>query len=239
MRWLKLAVIVTFLLLIPANAQPVKVESISNYNMIIEVNGDVVHVKNNITLKNLINKPIVPGIGEIRLQKVSPQKIGFISIPFTKEVKPVKVENLKGYKSDGDKIEVKVEDKKDYTIIHYEIWYPIEPGKELTFVIEYDSSDLIEKGLLFKTLKVPVGADLDVERLKLEIKSDWKITYTDPEMSSYWEASIPAGSIAFFTAELSILPLPKTPFSSYIMFWTAIIVLVVLLALVVRKRGKT
>lgn len=65
-----------------ANAQ--KVEEISDFKVNVYLNSKA-HVRYDITIKNLIDKPVVPGIGEIRLQKMQPVKLGFLSIPFTEQ----------------------------------------------------------------------------------------------------------------------------------------------------------
>jgi|Deesub1362B_J571_1020462.scaffolds.fasta_scaffold05571_2 hypothetical protein len=220
--------------IIPSSSQPIKVEEISKYSMEVTVT-DSAHVRNEITLRNLIDKPLVPGIGEIRLQKVHPVKLFIFYIPFTEEREPVEVSEVKAY-SGKTIINTRVEQNSEYTSIYYEIWHPIEPGKEYTFTIEFDA-DIVEKGLLFKTIKIPVGSDVDIRDLKIDVYSDWKLTYAEPKMDGSWSAAIPANHIAFFTAEFSILPLPELPVQGYILFWTLVIVLMVLVAIPIwRKR---
>lgn len=158
-----------------SSSQPIKVEEISDYKIYINITSDSdVEVKNEITLRNLIDKPLVPGIGEIRLQKSHPMKVGFISVPFTEVKEKVKVKDVRGY-SGKTNINVRVEDEGDYTSIFYEIWQPIEPKGEYKFIIEY-SADLIERGIFFKTLKMPVGSDVDIRNLEIFVNSDWRLT---------------------------------------------------------------
>ena len=220
------------LFVIPASAQ--KVEEISNLKIAVTLH-DTAHVRYEITLKNLIDNPVVPGIGEIRLQKVHPVKIGPISVPFTERREPVKISNLKVY-SGNRNFKATVEERGDYTAIVYEIWYPIEPGKSLNFTVEYDA-DIVEGGLLFKSITIPVGADTDVRKLEIGINSDWHLCYADPKPSNnLWTGSLPAGGITFYTAEFSILPLPLLPIRGYIVFWGSLLTIAIIAVLAGLRR---
>ncbi len=229
-------VIIALLLILPT-VQAQKVEEISSFRITVDVDADTLaHVRYDITLKNLIDKPVVPGIGEIRLQKAEPVKVGFISIPFTEERKPVKVFDAKAY-SENRNFKVTVEEKEDYTLIVYEIWYPIEPKGELNFTVEY-KADIVDSGLLFKSVTIPVGTDTDIRNLEITVNSDWKLTYAEPpaENSPMWKANLPAGSIAFFTAEFSLLPLPTLPVRGYVVFWGALLVVAFVVLLLGLRR---
>ncbi|WP_202318556.1 hypothetical protein [Archaeoglobus neptunius] len=231
----KLAVLLLVLIAIPA-VQASSVEEISNFKITVKIDGTA-HVRYDITIKNLIDKPVVPGIGEIRLQKVQPLKIGFLSLPFTEERVPVKVRNLKVY-SEGKEFKSSVEDRGDYTTIVYEIWYPIEPHKSLNFTVEYDA-DIVDSGILFKSVTIPVGADTNIRKLEINVDSSWKLCYTEPKSSGsnpLWTGSIPAGGIAFYTAEFSILPLPMLPVRGYIAFWGTLLFLFAISAIAGLKR---
>jgi len=61
------------------------VEEITNYNMTVDLTKNPAHITNVITIQNLVKYPLVPGIGELRLQKEESKKILIIPIPFTKE----------------------------------------------------------------------------------------------------------------------------------------------------------
>ncbi len=230
----RFALIIVLILLISPTVSAQKVEEISNLKINVDLNGNA-HVRYDITLKNLIDKPVVPGIGEIRLQKVHPIKLGPLPIPFTEERTPIKVENLKIFS--GNRVfKATVETKKDYTAIVYEIWYPIDPGKTLNFTVEYDA-DIVDAGLLFKSVTIPVGADMDIRKLEIRVNSDWHLCYADPKPSDdSWQGSLPAGGIAFYTAEFSVLPLPLLPIRGYIVFWGALLTIAVIAAIIgIRK----
>jgi hypothetical protein len=225
-----------FLSVPPSLAQPVKVEEISKLKVYVFV-GETAHVKADMTIKNLASSPLVPGIGEIRLQKKQPSKIWIFSIPATERREPVNVLNVKAYS--GDKIfKTYVEKKDDYTVIYYEVWYPIQPGKTINLTIEYDA-DLVEKGILFKTITLPIGADVDIKDLEIVVNSDWHLCFADPPMEGSWKAQLPANHLTFFTAEFSVIPLPQLPVRGYILFWGSVLLLLSLLivGVVIKKRG--
>lgn len=217
-----------------SNAVIIKVVEISNYRM--TVNADSGHVKCEITIKNLVNNPVVPGIGELRLQKQEPKKLLIFPIPNTNIAKAVNVSNVKAY-SGKTSIPVKVIYKKDYTVIQYEIWTPIEPKGSYTFTIEFDAPELIDRGILFKSITIPVGADVDIANLELKPISSWHLCYANPKINSdRWIARIPADHIAFFTVEFSMLPLPMLPIRGYIAFWGILILAIIIIAVVIRLK---
>ncbi|WP_456473806.1 hypothetical protein [Candidatus Pyrohabitans sp.] len=215
-----------------SDAQFVKVIAISNYTIEVDA-GESVHVKNTITLRNLINSPIVPGMGELRLQKRSPVKVLFFSIPFTEKKSAVEVENVKAYTRDGKKIPVNVKDEGDYTTLVYELWYPVEPGEEITFVVEYSSADLAEGGILFRDVSIPVGSDIEVENVAVVFNSEWKTVY-----KQMGPDKLPAGGMTFYRAEFSPLPLPQLGMKWSLLFWSIILLLSVVVLIYLRKRQK-
>ncbi|MDI9609885.1 MAG: hypothetical protein QXQ38_06945 [Archaeoglobaceae archaeon] len=216
------------LILLIASASAQKVEEITNLNLTVLVDNKA-HFKYEFTIKNLIDKPLVPGISEMRLQKVEPINFLIVPIPFTEHRSAVKVDNLRAY-SGNMNFKTSFEEKEDYSIIYYEIWYPIEPYSEMRLVLEFDA-DLVDQGILFKSVTVPVGGDVDIRNINLDIRSDWKTCYIEPKELK----SIPAGHLAFITAEFSLLPLPMLPIRGYILFW-GFVILVLGIAVVFRRK---
>jgi hypothetical protein len=231
-----MVLIAIMFLVSPASAVIVKVEKITNFNMTFNVDSG--HVKCDITIKNLVNNPIVPGIGEIRLQKQEQKKIIVFPVPNTVVLKSVNVSNVRAYSGNAH-LPVKIIHRKNYTVIEYEIWKPIEPGKTYTFTLEFNAPSLIDRGIFFKSVTIPVGSDVDICKLEIHPVSSWHLTYSYPEMkNSMWVASIPASHIVFFTAEYSLIPMPTLPVRGYIVFWGALIVMMVAFV-VIKKRQKT
>jgi hypothetical protein len=215
-RWgmtLVVGVICLILMTGAAQAQTIDVETISHYDVEVTL-GDTVHQKTMVTLKNVIDKPVVPGIGEFRLQTFSPSQIFFFSIPGTSAPKPVEVENLRAITSDGKLLMSHVTEGDDYTTIRYEIWYPIQPGEEMSYILEFDSSDLAQKGVLFTNIAIPVASDLPIEDYSVTFSSDQNLVYKDGTTGT-----LPRGEIVFANAEFSPLPLPETGFSWSVVLW--------------------
>lgn len=217
------------------------VMKISNFTVVIDVDRNPQHILYNITLENMVDYPLVPGIVELRLQKQEPKKLLIIPIPFQKEIKPVKVENLKGYYSlDGVNwipMKTYVEYYNNYSVIKYEIWEPIEKRGNITVSLEYDAH-ILEDGILFKTLSLPVGSNIDIEYLNVRfITNRYSETYQHPPGDTF---KVPKNTLLMINAEFSILPLPKLPTYGYLLFWLSIFVLLFLVLIyeVVRSYGK-
>lgn len=198
------------------------VEKISNYSIIVDVDKNPAHVKDTITIQNLVDYPLVPGIGELRLQKQGPKKLGILPIPFTKETQPIKVQNLKGYYALGDgkttSMKTYVKYYKNYTVIYYEIWEPIKERGNITIIIEYDA-DVVDNGILFKTVSIPVGCDRDVDNLNIKFNSENTQTYQEPQGNNF---KVPKNTLFIVNSEFSVLPLPKLPTYGYILLWLTI-----------------
>ncbi|ADC68951.1 conserved hypothetical protein [Methanocaldococcus sp. FS406-22] len=215
------------------------VEEITNYNMTVDLTKNPAHITNIITIQNLVKYPLVPGIGELRLQKEEPKKILFIPIPFTGEKKPIKIENLKGYYIIGHQkypMNVSVSYKDTYSVIEYQIWDPIDSGKNITLIIEYDA-DIVDNGILFKTVSIPVGCDLNIRKFNINFISPYHLTYQEPDGNGF---QIPKNTLFIVKAEFSILPLPKLPTYGYVLFWLSILSVLVIIFVYteLRRRNK-
>lgn len=226
-----LAISIASIPLAHAAGQPlVVVEVFSEDRVHLDI-GDTTHVTRTLVIKNEIDKPIVPGIITIVLQKQTPEKIGPVAIPFTSVVKPLKVMNVKARMGDGAEIkDVKVTETENSTIIQYGAWVPIEPKQTLTVILEYDSPDIVEKGLLFSTLQYPfTSSSIPVEKAIIEtsIKSG-HITYSSEKPTingnTYVYENSSLGMNSWGVAlEYSILPLPLLPISGSTLLWGIIL----------------
>ena len=221
---MRFLILLLILLLAPA-AQGAVLE-ISDMKITVHV-AEKAHFKYEITLRNLIDKPLVSGVSELRLQKVENPNFLIFPIPIGERRGEVDVENLKAY-SGNMNFKSYYEKCEDYSSIYYEIWYPIEPFGERTVVVEFDA-DIVEKGLLFKSITFPVGSDIEVKNLQISISSDWNLCYREGD-TKY----ISNNHITFFTVEFSMLPFPLLPSRGYVLFWGTVLALGLIILLVIR-----
>ena len=199
------------------------VEKISEYSITVNVDENPTYIKDTITIQNLVDYPLVPGIGELRLQKQGPKKLGIIPIPFTKENTPIEVQNLKGYYSLGGGKNVPMDTHviyyENYSTIYYEIWEPIEKKGNITIIVEYNA-DVVDNGILFKTVSIPVGCDMDVDNLNIKFNSKNSQTYQEPQGNNF---RVPKNTLFIVNSEFSVLPLPELPTYGYVLLWLTIL----------------
>jgi len=195
--------------------------------------GKNTHVTRTLTIQNMINRSVVPGVITLMLQKETPSKIGPISIPFTTIIKPVNVTNVKARMGDGSAInDIKVIEANDSTVIQYGAWVPIEPYQSLTIILEYDSPDIVENGLLFSTVQYPfTSSSIPVEKAVIEADvNNGHITYSSEKPlvqgdTYVWEKSQLGMDSWGVTLEYSILPLPLLPISGGTLLWGLILLI--------------
>jgi hypothetical protein len=199
------------------------VEKISEYSITVNVDENPTYIKDTITIQNLVDYPLVPGIGELRLQKQGPKKLGIIPIPFTKENTPIEVQNLKGYYSLGGGKNVPMDTHviyyENYSTIYYEIWEPIEKKGNITIIVEYNA-DVVDNGILFKTVSIPIGCDMDVDNLNIKFNSKNSQTYQEPQGNNF---RVPKNTLFIVNSEFSVLPLPELPTYGYVLLWLTIL----------------
>lgn len=214
------------------------VTKISDYNMTVSVDSNPSHVVNKITIQNLVKYPLVLGIGELRLQKQASKKLWIIPIPFTESNEPIKVKNLKGYYYyNGNKTNINTSVKyfDNYSVIYYEIWEPIDPKSNITIIIEYGAEDIVDKGLLFKTVSIPIGCDMDIDNFNINFKSSEYETYQEPAHTK--NIYVPKNTLCTVNAEFSILPFPELPTYGYVLFWLTILTILVLIFIYYEIKG--
>ncbi|AEH06955.1 hypothetical protein [Methanothermococcus okinawensis] len=239
----KIGLVFSLLLLSTLSYSYADVEKITNYTMDVNVNnGAQANIKNTFVIKNLVSYPLVPGIGELRLQEQGPKKILIVPIPFTKEVKSIDVSHLKGYYKIGNgkltpmKLYVKNNNGANFTTICYEIWEPIDKHSNVTVYLTYDA-DIVDNGILFKTVSLPIGCDMDIDNLNIKFDSPYHLTYLKPEGNNF---KVPKNTLFIVNAEFSVLPLPKLPTYGYVIFWLIILVvlIIIFIYLEIRRMGK-
>lgn len=226
---------------LPAYAsQPlVVVESFNEDNIHLDI-GDITHVTRTLVIQNHIDKPVVPGDITIALQRKAPQSIGPIALPFTDTVKPLNVTNVTARLGDGTPItDINISQTENATIIRYGAWAPIEANGTLTVILEYDTTDIVDKGLLFNTVEYPFSSSnvpTDKAIIEMSVKNGHATYFSEQPKSTgatyVWENDqVDASSPWSVSMEYSVLPMPLLPFSSGMLFWG--ILLLICLAWVV------
>ncbi len=227
------AVFLAYIPAVHAASQPLVVVEVFKEDKVRLDLGDVTHVTRTLTIQNEINRSIVPGIITLTLQKESPSKLGPISLPFTSSVKAVNVTNVTARLGDGTAIsDVKVSEVNDSTVIQYGAWVPIDAGQTLTVILEYDSPDIVEKGLFFNTVQYPfTSSSIPVENAVIEANAgNGHITYSSETPTSngnpvVWERSQLGMDPWAVSFEYSILPLPMLPINGGMLIWGIILLI--------------
>ena len=165
---------------LPVHAsQPlVVVESFKEDKVHLDI-GDTTHVTRTLVIQNHINNSVVPGHITISLQKMSPQRIGPISLPFTDTLKPFTVTNVTAMFGDGTSItDINVTQTDNATIIQCGAWVPIEANGTLTVVLSYNSPDIVDKGIFFNTVEYPFStSSIPTDKAIIEATINGHATY--------------------------------------------------------------
>lgn len=234
-------VVCLLMAMLPAQAsQPlVVVESFKEDKVHLDI-GDTTHVTRTLVIQNHIDKPVVPGQITIALQKMSPQKIGPVALPFTNTIKPLSVANVTARLGDGSTItDINVTQAENATFIRYGAWAPIEANGTLTVILEYDSPDIVDQGILFSTVEYPFSSSnvpTDKAIIEVAVKNGHATYLSEQPVSSdgvyTWENDhVDQSNLWSVNMEYSVLPIPLMPFSSGMIFWG--IILLICLAWVV------
>lgn len=214
---------------LPAYAsQPlVVVESFNEDNVHLDI-GNIAHVTRTLVIQNHIDKPVVPGQISIALQKKAPQSIGPIALPFTDSLMPLNVTNVTARLGDGTPItDINISQTENATVIRYGAWEPIDANGTMTVILEYDSPDIIDKGLLFNTIQYPFSSSnvpTDKAIIQISLKDGHATYFSESPKSTgatyVWENDhVDTSNPWSVSMEYSVLPLPLLPFSSSTIFW--------------------
>ncbi|MCQ1535047.1 hypothetical protein FTO70_04965 [Methanosarcina sp. KYL-1] len=197
------------------------VEVWDHYNVTIRTDSETARIIEELTIKNVIDKPVVPGYGYISLSRdQGPTYLG-LSLPFNKEEpKALKVRDVSARLDDGSLItDVLVTEEEDGTTVRYGFWTPIMPGQSRTIIIEYTSDDIVDKGLLFDRISYtvqPSSIPIENARIQADLGGDRHISYSSVPPASVgdrvtWERSGLKNEAWQLDFEYSALPLPHSP----------------------------
>ncbi len=214
------------------------VEVFSDYDTVLKVTSDsTLEISKNLTLKNVYDVGIVPGQIEFKIAKGTEGSIGNID-----------VDNVRAVDRFGTEIKHQVRTTKDYTVIVLDVYYPLLPGFEYKFNLEYQL--LYEPGgIFFKSLQIPLReSTIPIEKgtFTVQLPESYHFTYVDSdseeggeinENKATWNIkdNVP-NSIIF---EYSYLPIQIGSFQGSYVFWVSVnLLLLLFLVYEVRKEIK-
>lgn len=230
---LKMFCILIFLvLLIGSCTGETVVEVFDQYYVNITLAGDNSHVQESISIKNVIDKPIVPGYAYSTLKGSSQKNILGIPIP-GKKTHPVEIKNVEVTFNGNRLHDVLVTRTDDSTIIRYGLWFPISPGERVTVDLEYDSADFIDRGILFTHGYYPIAANIPINKavINLDLQDGSHVTYSNskPDTTNNlatWTMKSLGTDEWLLKYEYSKLPLPTSPIRWSLMFWLFMLAIV-------------
>jgi hypothetical protein len=201
-----------------ANAGTV-VEVWDHYNVTIKVDSATARITEELTIKNVIDKPVVPGYGYISLSKE--ESSGFFGLPFSSKgaARGLDVRDI-SVKQGGSQItDVLVKEEGNVTTIRYGFWTPVMPGESRTIIIEYTTDDIIEKGLLFDHITYtvqPSSIPIENSSIRVDLGDNRHVSYSSypPESTGdmvTWERSSLKDEAWILDFEYSFLPIPCSP----------------------------
>lgn len=193
------------------------VEVFDHYDVKITLDESNSHIKETITIMNVIDKPIVPGYVYANLKTTSQSKLLGIPVSGIKE-RPIDVSNII-VTFDGNRInDVQVSQTNETTTIRYGVWFPISPGEGRTIVVEYDSPDFIDKGILFNQGYYPMAANIPINyaQVTLEVADGKHVTYSNAKANKSnglisWSEESLGTEQWLLKYEVSSIPLPLSP----------------------------
>ncbi len=214
---------------IPANGE-ILVEVWEHYNVTLNVHSESTHVTEELTIRNVIDKTVVPGYGYITLSTESKSRFLGLTIPFTGNTQAMEISDVSAKLDDGTIInDVEVSTTENETTIKYGFWIPIMPGESRTITIEYTTDDIVEDGLVFDQVTYSIQpSSIPIENARMEANIDGKhLSYSNyPALSVddtiVWTNNNIDNNTWEVNFEYGALPFPKLPFKWSLIFWVMI-----------------
>jgi hypothetical protein len=205
------------------------VEVYDHYNVSITLDKDKAHIKETITIKNVISKSIVPGYVDKTLIRSSQNKLLFIPLPGKKDCS-IDVENVVVSFGTSRITDVQVTQTDKSTTIRYGLWFPISPGESQTVVLEYDYLDFADPGILFTQGYYPMAANIPINNahIDLDLPTGSHVTYSNARKSTSqdlisWSKESLGTDPWLLKFEYSSIPLPTSPIRWSLLLWIFIL----------------
>lgn len=147
------------------------VEVFSKYDTIMTIDSnDLIYVNKSLTLKNVYEVGIVPGQIEFKIGRGTQGSVSSIDVL-----------NVSAYDRFGNEIRSQVRQTQGFSIIILDVYYPLLPGFEyefnLNYVLSYNPS-----GIFFKSLSIPLReSTIPIEKgiFQVNLPNNYYFTYID------------------------------------------------------------
>jgi len=194
------------------------VEVFSNYDtkLIVDTENNFININKTLVLKNVYDVGIVPGQIEFKIAK-----------GVDGSVDNLQVINVSAYDKFNQDINVHVRNTDKYSVIILDVFYPLLPGFEYEFYLNYKLS-YEPGGIFFKSLQIPLReSTIPIEKGEFEVvlPENYHFTYLGDEVDSVivkdntatWmiKDNMP-NSIMF---EYSWIPVRFSSFKGSYLFW--------------------
>jgi hypothetical protein len=202
------------------------VEVFSEYNTYLKFNSNnSIHIEKNMSLKNVYDTGIVPGQMEFKIGRGTGGSVGEIV-----------VSNVVAKDFFGNEINSRLRETNEYSVVILDIYYPLLPGFEYDFTLEYDIS-YKSGGIFFKSFEIPLRESTIPIRdgeFKVEIPSNYHFTYTyadgedaiiENNVATWKIINDNPKSIEF---EYSWIPIRIGNLKGSYVFWITLIILIVI-----------
>lgn len=202
------------------------VEVFSQYDTQMQVfSNNSIQISKDLTLKNVYDVGIVPGQIEFKVGRGTEGSIGSIDISAVTAVD-----------SFGNEIKSQVRSTSDYSVIILDVYYPLLPGFEYAFSLNYTLS-YEPGGIFFKSLQIPLReSSIPIEKgeFKVVLPENYHFTHLTSdggeaqvvEGNAVWEIiDDTPRSVSF---EYSYLPISFGGIKGSYFFWVGLNVLLLL-----------
>lgn len=196
------------------------VEVWDHYDVTIEVDSTTTRVTEELTIKNVIDKPVVPGYGYISLSKEQSSTVFGLPLPIEGDLMGLKIRDVSARLDDGTRVtDILVTEEERATNVRYGFWTPVMPGECRTIIIEYTTDEIVEKGLLFDHITYtvqPSSIPIKNALIRADLGGNRHVSYSsNPPVSAgnpvTWTQSGLEDGTWQLDFEYSSLPLPRSP----------------------------
>ena len=164
------ALICTFIVLLFHNSYALDTQVFSVYNTEMEVHSNnSIDINKKLKIKNIYDVGIIPADIEIEIGSKEAINILFVD----------------AYDVYGNRIKSRVKEYNDATIVILDVDYPILPGFEHEFYVNY-TLQYEPKGIFFKSLSLPIGdSSIPIEKgtFRISLPKGHSFTYVDASIN--------------------------------------------------------